>query len=75
MPTGMPWDDFSPSTQVAIAVIPFVIAIAGRVIYGRTRTASWMVTLATAWFAFNVLMAPYSAGMRQSIFNLARLVP
>lgn len=75
MPTGALWNDFSPSAQVAIAVIPFAIAIAGRLIYGRTRTASWMVTLSTVWFAINVLMAPYSAGMRQGLLNLARYVP
>jgi hypothetical protein len=69
MPTGMLWDDFSPSAQVAIAV-PFVIAIAGRLIYGRTRTASWMVTLSSVWLGFNMLMAPYSPGMRQSLLNL-----
>jgi hypothetical protein len=32
-----------------------------------------MVTLSTMWFAINILMAPYSAGMRQDIQSLTSM--
>ena len=34
-----------------------------------------MISLATVWFAVNVLMAPYSAGMRQDIENWRSFLP
>jgi hypothetical protein len=35
---------------------------------------SWLISLSIVWFGVNVLMAPYSAGMRQELQNLiARL--
>jgi hypothetical protein len=66
---------FNPYARVAAAVTPFAAAMALRLMLGRSRTTNWLVTLATVWFAVNVLMAPYAVGMRQDIRNLRRLLP
>jgi hypothetical protein len=68
-------DGLSPSARVITAVVPFLFAVTVRLSSGKSKTADWLITLATVWFATNVLMAPYSAGMRQGIRNLGRLFP
>jgi len=75
MPVEDLLDGLSPAARVATAVLPFVLAIMLRLTSGKSKTADWLITLATVWFATNVLMAPYSAGMRQGIRNLGRLLP
>jgi len=69
------FEDIDPFTRVLIVVLPFAIAVCLRVILGRSRTAGWLITLGTAWFAANVLMAPYSSRMRQDVRNLSRRLP
>jgi hypothetical protein len=55
-------------------VIPFVLAMVGRLVWGKSQTMSWLITICTVWFVINVLMAPYSAQMRQELQSLlARL--
>ena len=68
-------DGLSPTARVATAVFPFAVAIILRLSSGKSKTADWLITLATVWFATNVLMAPYSAEMRQGIRQLGRLLP
>ncbi|MBS1859545.1 MAG: hypothetical protein JST11_29500 [Acidobacteria bacterium] len=68
-------DDLSPHARVATAVLPFVVAMLVRLLFGRTRTAGWLITISTVWFAVNVLVAPYSEGMRSDIRNLGRYLP
>ena len=68
-------DDLSPQARVATAAAPFLLAMMVRLISGQSRTASWLITLSTVWFAANVLMAPYAAPMRQGIRNLGQLLP
>lgn len=68
-------DDLSPHARVATAVLPFLLAITVRVFSGKSRTASWLITLGTVWFTACVLMAPYSAAMRQDIRNLGIWLP
>jgi hypothetical protein len=63
-------DQLSPYMRVATAIAPFVITLLMRVLLGGNALTRWMITLSTFWFAANVLMAPYSAGMRQDIRNL-----
>ena len=63
-------DQLSPHMRVATAVLPFAVAIAMRLLLGGNALTRWLVTLSTMWFAANILMAPYSAGMRQDIRNL-----
>ena len=56
-------------------MFPFLVVMAARIIWGKSRIMSWLITLSTLWFAINVLMAPYSPGMRQEIRNLRILLP
>ena len=41
-----------------------------RLLWGKSRIMGWLMTLSTIWLVINVLMAPYSAPMRQEIQNL-----
>ena len=63
-------DDLSPHARVATALIPFLLAILCRVIFGKTRVTQLLITLATTWFAVNVLVAPYSVRMQQEVIGL-----
>ena len=63
-------DQLSPNARVATAAAPFAAALIMRIAFGRNRFTRWIVTIATTWFAINVLMAPYSARMRQDIMDL-----
>jgi hypothetical protein len=63
----------SPDLRVFIAVAPFATAMAARLVMGRTSLIRWSITLSTMWFAINVLMAPYSTGMRQQLMRLPSL--
>ena len=60
----------SPHARVATAVMPFLVAIGLRLILGKSRVMGVLLSAATVWFAINVLMAPYSAGMQRDIVNL-----
>jgi hypothetical protein len=51
------------------AIIPFAVAMLLRLILGRTQLTRWAITLGTMWFAFNVLLAPYSTGIRQDLLE------
>ena len=68
-------EDMSPLVRVLTAVFPFVIAMMLRLLMGKTRTAGWLITLATVWFAVNVLMAPLSEPMRRDIRSWGRFLP
>jgi len=63
-------EDLSPHARVATAVAPFVAAMILRMALGRNRLTRMLISLGTMWFAINVLMAPYSARMRQDIQDL-----
>ena len=63
-------DDLSPHARVATAVLPFVAAIALRLVLGKSRLTGLLVSISTVWFAINILLAPYSAHMRQDIERL-----
>jgi hypothetical protein len=67
--------DLSPHARVATAVLPFAIAVGMRVVLGANRLTRWLISLSVMWFAANVLMAPYSAGMREDLQNLRTLLP
>jgi hypothetical protein len=72
----LPWDIFdalSPHARVATAVSPFVIAMVMRLVMGRNRLTAMLISISTTWFAVNVLMAPYSAGMRDDILKIGSL--
>ena len=57
----------SPYARVLTAVMPFVLAIALRFIYGKNRATQVLLSISTVWFAVNVLLAPYSLRMQQDI--------
>ncbi len=61
--------------RVATAVAPFAVAIFVRILLGGNLLTRWLITLTTVWFAANILMAPYSAGMRRDIQGLRFLLP
>jgi len=63
-------EHLSPHARVATAVLPFVLAVVARIVLGRNGVTRAMISLATMWFVVNVLMAPYSIGMRQDIDEL-----
>ncbi len=71
---GNPFDVLTPEQRVATAVVPFVVAMLLRLLLGRTQLTRWAVTVGTMWFAFNVLIAPYSAGIRQDLFDLGNIL-
>ena len=66
-------DSLTPHARVATAVIPFIIAVVLRVILGKTKVTSLLVTSSTMWFAINILMAPYSTSMQQDIQQLRNI--
>jgi len=66
-------DDFSPHARVLTAVAPFMVAMLLRLMLGRNQFTRLALSLATTWFAINVLLAPYSVGMRQDIINLQNI--
>lgn len=63
-------DGLSPHAQVATALIPFLAAILCRLIFGKNRTTQLLLSLATTWFAVNVLLAPYSIQMRREVIAM-----
>jgi len=64
----------SPYARVGTALAPFLIAIVLRLMFGNNRVTRALLSVGTIWFAVNVFMAPYSAGMRQDLVNLRHAV-
>jgi hypothetical protein len=62
--------ELSPHARVATAVLPFLVALALRIVLGRSMLTRVLVSIGTMWFVVNVLMAPYSVRMRQDIHEL-----
>ena len=62
--------DLSSHAGVATAVLPFVVAVLLRLLLGKSRLADVLISVATAWFALNVFVAPYSPGMQQDLMRL-----
>jgi len=64
------FETLSPHARIATAVLPVVLAMAARIIWGSNRITKTLLSLCTIWFVVNVVIAPYSDGMRQDILNL-----
>ena len=60
----------SPYARVGMAVGPFLAAFVLRIAFGKNRYTQVLLSVSTVWFLVNVLMAPYSEGMRQDIVHL-----
>ena len=63
-------DAISPHARVATALIPFLGAIVLRLIVGKNAFTRAALSIATMWFAINVLLAPYSVELRREILNI-----
>ncbi|MGA9623782.1 MAG: hypothetical protein WBQ65_04875 [Bryobacteraceae bacterium] len=64
------FEDLSPYARVATAVLPFAAAILLRIVFGKNWVTGALLSVGTTWFAINVLMAPFSEGMRRDIFDV-----
>jgi hypothetical protein len=72
MSPGKIFADLSPYARVLTAIAPFLGAIVLRLIFGKNQLTRVLLSVSTMWFAANVMMAPYSQGMRQDLGNLQR---
>jgi hypothetical protein len=70
MVPGIWLDHLSPYARVASAVLPFLGAVVMRIVCGKSRAIGWCFTASMVWLVINVLMAPFSATMRQDLLNL-----
>ena len=71
---GRIFAELSPYARVVTAIAPFLGAIVLRLLFGKNQFTRLALSVSTVWFAVNVLMAPYSYGMRQDLINLHRAV-
>jgi hypothetical protein len=74
MSPGTLFDRLTPYARVVTAITPFLAAIVFRLIFGKNRLTAVLLSISTFWVAANVLLAPYSYGMRQDLVNLRRAV-
>jgi hypothetical protein len=74
MPPGYVFSELSPQARVVTATLPFTLAIFVRVVMGNNQLTRWLLSHSVLWFAVNILMAPYSAGIRQGIRSLRTLL-
>jgi hypothetical protein len=74
MSPGEIFAHLSPYARVLTAVAPFLGALVLRLIFGKNRLTRLLLSVGTMWFAANVMMAPYSQGMRLDLWNLRRAV-
>jgi hypothetical protein len=63
-------NELSPYARVATALIPFLAALLIRLLFGKNRLTRAILSLSTMWFAINVLMAPFSLGLRRELLDL-----
>jgi hypothetical protein len=43
-----------------MAVTPFVVALALRILLGKNRVTQFLLSATTTWFAVNVLLGPFT---------------
>jgi len=72
MPLGSFFQALSPYARVGTAVIPFLIAVALRLAFGRTRATDVLQTVTTSWLVVNILIAPFSVEMAQQLHQVLR---
>jgi hypothetical protein len=60
-------DSLSAHAHLAAALAPFVMALALRLLLGKNRLTTWLVSLSTMWFVINVLLTPYSPAIQREI--------
>ena len=72
MSPGGFFTDLTPFGRMGTAIAPFLVALGIRVLFGKSRITHALLSLAMTWFAVNVLMAPFSLGLREELLNLGR---
>ena len=60
----------SPHARIASAVLPVVLAMLARIVWGPNKLTKTLLSMCTIWFVVNVVVAPYSVGMQQDIMIL-----
>jgi hypothetical protein len=55
---------------VATAILPFLVAMILRLMFGKNRMTQVLLSASTVWFLANLLMAPFSQGMQRDLMNL-----
>ncbi len=71
------WDlfaDLGPYARVTTAVAPFAVAVVVRLLFGSSRVTAWLISASTMWFLVNVLLAPYSPGMRDDLEKIQSIL-
>lgn len=66
-------DTLGLHARVISALAPFVGAMTLRLVVGANRVTKWLISISTMWFLINVLVAPYSPGMREDLMSLRGL--
>jgi hypothetical protein len=56
----MPSVPILPYLKVTTAVAPFVLALLMRFLVGRNRLTQLLLSIATTWFAVNVVLSPFT---------------
>jgi len=67
-------DTISPYARVTTAIAPFAAASILRFAMGRNKLTAWLISIATMWFLVNVLVAPYSEGMRDDLHSIQSML-
>jgi hypothetical protein len=67
---GAMFHHLSPYARVLTAILPFVLAIAVRFVYGKNRLTHTLLSISTMWFAINILLTPFSAGMQRDLVQM-----
>jgi hypothetical protein len=57
-------------SHLVSAVAPFAAALILRLLLGKSRLTTWLVSLGTMWFVINVLLAPYSLEAQHEMESL-----
>jgi hypothetical protein len=60
--------------RVTTALAPLALAMLLRAAFGRNRFTSRLISISTMWFLLNVLLAPYSPGMREDFQSIQSLL-
>jgi hypothetical protein len=68
MPFGF-FEELPAHVRVTVAILPFLLALIVRLLFGKNRVTQTALWLATMWFTLTVTMAPFS----YEIPNLRRI--
>jgi hypothetical protein len=60
MPLDRFFGELPPNARVAVALLPFLLALVVRLLFGKNRLTQTVLWLATMWFTLAVIMAPFS---------------